>query len=73
MKETPETTNVQNKNQLKHAAIPKNNESKIPPKQVIIKQKSPSILFASGQYVQAIELININLKNKIQIIINLYS
>ena len=63
LKTLPETTNVQNKNQLKHAAIPKTNASPIAPKKVIKKQKSPSILFASGQYGQVIDLINISLKS----------
>ena len=63
LKTLPETTNVQNKNQLKHAAIPKTNGKTIPPKQVNKKQKSPSVLFASGQYGQVIDLINISLKS----------
>ena len=63
LKTLPETTNVQNKNQLKHAAIPKTNGNTIPPKQVNKKQKSPSVLFASGQYGQVIDLINISLKS----------
>ena len=66
LKTLPETTNVQNKNQLKYAIIPENNSSKTTSKQVIKKQKkSPSILFASGQYGQAIDLINTNLKSNI--------
>ena len=63
LKTLPETTNVQNKNQLKHAAIPKTNGKTIPPKQVNKKQKSPRVLFASGQYGQVIDLINISLKS----------
>ncbi|MDC1375866.1 tetratricopeptide repeat protein [bacterium] len=62
LKTLPETSNVENKNQLKHAAIPKTKTTKIPNKQVTIKQKSPTVLFASGQYGQAIDLINTNLK-----------
>ena len=65
LKTLPETSNVENKNQLKHAAIPKTKTTKIPNKQVTIKQKSPTVLFASGQYGQAIDLINTNLKSNI--------
>ena len=60
LKTLPETTNVQNKNQLKHAAIPETNGNTILPKQVNKKQKSPRVLFASGQYLQVIDLINIS-------------
>ena len=65
LKTLPETTNVENKNQIKYAAIPETNSSKISSKKVIKKQKSPNVLFASGQYGQAIELINTNLKSNI--------
>ncbi len=65
LKTLPETTNVENKNQIKYATIPETNSSKISSKKVIKKQKSPSVLFASGQYGQAIELINTNLKSNI--------
>ena len=65
LKTLPETSNVENKNQLKYAAIPETNSSKTPSKQIIKKQKSPSVLFASGQYGQAIDLINTNLKSNI--------
>ncbi len=65
LKTLPETTNVENKNQLKYAAIPETKSSKTSSKKVIKKQKSPSVLFASGQYGQAIELININLKSNV--------
>ena len=63
LKTLPETSNVQNKNQLKHAAIPENNKIKIPSKQFIKKEKSPKVLFASGHYGQAIDLINMNIKS----------
>ena len=63
LKTLPETPNVQNKNQLKHSAIPKTHTSQIRPKKVIKKQKSPSVLFASGQYGESIDLINISLKS----------
>ena len=65
LKTLPETTNVENKNQLKHAAIPETKSSKIFSEQFVKKKKSPRFLFASGQYGQAIELINTNLKSNI--------
>ena len=63
LKTLPETSIVKSKNQLKFAAIPKTKTTKITTKQVTKKQKSPNVLFASGQYGQAIDLININLKS----------
>ena len=63
LKTLPETSIVKSKNQLKFAAIPKTETTKITTKQVTRKQKSPNVLFASGQYGQAIDLININLKS----------
>jgi tetratricopeptide (TPR) repeat protein len=63
LKTLPETSIVKSKNQLKFAAIPKTKTTKITIKQVTRKQKSPKVLFASGQYGQAIDLININLKS----------
>ena len=65
LKTLPETTNVENKNQLKYAAIPENKLSKTLSEQDIKKQKSASNLFDSGLYGQAIELINTNLKSNI--------
>ena len=62
LKTLPETSIVKSKNQLKFAAIPKIKPSETPPKKVTKKQKSPRVLFASGQYGQAINLINIKLK-----------
>ena len=65
LKTLPETTNVENKNQLKYATIPKTKSSKTFSEQFVKKKKSPRVLFASGQYGQAIELINTNLKSNI--------
>jgi hypothetical protein len=62
LKTLPETTNVQNNNQLKYATIPEKDNSKVSSKQ-IIKKKNPSVLFASGEYGQAIDLINSDLKS----------
>ena len=59
LKTLPEKTNVKNKNQLKYASIPKNKTSK----KITKKENSPEVLFASGQYGEAIDLININLKS----------
>ena len=84
LKTLPETTNVQNKNQLKYATIPERNNIKVSPKQVIKKQNDPSFLFASGEYGQAIDLINtklvsnndnqklIFLKGRAQLMLNQY-
>ena len=59
LKTLPEKTNVKNKNQLKYTSIPKSKTSK----KITKKENSPEILFASGQYVEAIDLINTNLKS----------
>ena len=63
LKTLPETTSVQNNNQLKYAIIPKTKIIEVPSKQIIKKQKTPSVLFASGEYSQAIDLINSDLKS----------
>ena len=63
LKTLPETTNVQNNNQLKYATIPKTKIIEVPSKQVIKQQNTPDILFASGEYGQAIDLINSDLKS----------
>lgn len=63
LKTLPETSKVQNKNQLKYAAIPKTKNDEIIFKKNFIKKTSPQVLFVSGQYVEAINLININLNS----------
>ena len=63
LKTLPETTNVKNNNQLKYATIPETKKNDVPSKQVIKQQKTPIVLFASGEYGQAIDLINSNLKS----------
>ena len=63
LKTLPETTSVQNNNQLKYAIIPKTKIIEVPSKQIIKKQKTPSVLFASGEYGQTIDLINSDLKS----------
>ena len=62
IKTLPETTNVQINNQLKYATIPDIKSSKLLSKIIVKKQKSPNIMFASGQYGKAIEFINVNLQ-----------
>jgi len=59
LKTLPEKTNVKNKNQLKYTSIPKSKTSK----KITKKENSPEILFASGHYVEAIDLINTNLNS----------
>ena len=59
LKTLPEKTNVKNKNQLKYTSIPKSKTSI----KITKKENSPEVLFASGQYGEAIDLININLKS----------
>ena len=59
LKTLPEKTNVKNKNQLKYASIPKSKTSK----KIIKKENSPEVLFASGKYEEAIDLINTNLNS----------
>ncbi len=59
LKTLPEKTNVKNKNQLKYSSIPKSKTSK----KITKKENSPEILFASGHYGEAIDLINKNLKS----------
>ena len=59
LKTLPEKTNVKNKNQLKYTSIPKSKTSK----KITKKENSPEILFASGHYGEAIDLINTNLKS----------
>ena len=63
LKTLPETTRVLNNNQLKYAIIPKTKIIEVPSKQAVKKQKTPSVLFASGEYGQAIDLINSYLKS----------
>ncbi len=63
LKTLPERTNVQNNNQLKYAVIPETKKIDSLSKQEIKQQKTPSILFASGQYGQAIESINTKLES----------
>ena len=59
LKTLPEKTNVKNKNQLKYASIPKSKTSK----KIIKKENSPEVLFSSGKYGEAIDLINTNLNS----------
>ena len=63
LKTLPETTRVLNNNQLKYAIIPKTKIIEVPSKQAVKKQITPSVLFASGEYGQAIDLINSYLKS----------
>ena len=59
LKTLPEKTNIKNKNQLKYVSIPKT----ITSKKISKKENSPEVLFASGKYGEAIDLINTNLNS----------
>ena len=63
IKTLPETVNVKINNQLKYATIPDTKSSKLLSKLIVKKKKLPNIMFGSGQYEKAIELININLQS----------
>ena len=63
LKTLPETTNVQNKNQLKYATIPEADNSEVSSKQIVENENNPRVLFAFGEYGQAIDLIDTELKS----------
>ena len=63
LKTLPESSTVENKNQVKFATIPQIKSTKVSQKSIIKKERSPDLLFSLGEYGQAVELINLNLKS----------
>lgn len=63
LKTLPESSSVENKNQVKFASIPQIKTTKVSQKYIANKEKSPDLLFALGEYGQAINLINIKLQS----------